>query len=221
VTLIRSLWILLPIAFLTSVPGFAQFTPIAQPTAAYTSGTTLFPITVTDGTSVSSLAAGGQTITFSQTMTAGTVPATWLTWGSPPNTEGSTPRVLVTSGTSLTLTLDTPAQILGFEIEPNNVTPVTITAAFRNGAVILGTVTLSFSGYSSALLAAASDPSQPITAVDISAPASNGFAIARLRDFPTTVTTPTLSFPALAGLALALAGLGVMLARRARPAASF
>lgn len=216
-------WILLLIGFLTSVPAFAQFTPIAQPTTVYTNGTTLFPITVADNTALTSLTVGAQTITFSQTMTAGTVPTNWATWGSPPNTEGSTPRILVTAATNLTLALNTPAQILGFEIEPDSITAVTITATFRSGAVVLGSISRSFSGYSSALLAAASDPLQPITAVDISAPNSSGFAIAQLRDLPATGTTsiPTLSFAALAGLALALAGLGLILARRAGPAASF
>jgi hypothetical protein len=43
VTLNRLLWILLLIGCQTSVPAFAQFTPIVQPMMAYTDGTTLFP----------------------------------------------------------------------------------------------------------------------------------------------------------------------------------
>src|SRR6516225_11019966 len=73
-----------------------SFTPIAQPDAAYTGGTTNLASHIpADGTALTSLSDGTETITFSSTVTAATVPSTFTTWGSPPATESSTPRVLV------------------------------------------------------------------------------------------------------------------------------
>jgi hypothetical protein len=41
----------LPLAF-AALPAFGQFSQISQPTSGYTSSTTLVPITVPDGTTI-------------------------------------------------------------------------------------------------------------------------------------------------------------------------
>src|ERR1043166_244737 len=101
-------------------PAQQTFTPISSPTTTYTGATDVLPITVPDFTSVNSLTNNQQTITFSTPMEARTVPASWATWNSPPNTESSTPRVLWTGGAaSVTMTLATPSTVVGFEAEPD------------------------------------------------------------------------------------------------------
>src|SRR5947199_387578 len=110
--------------FAICLPAFGQFSPISTPTPAYLSGTLAMTLTVPDSTVLSALTAGTQTITFSSSMTALTVGAVggWGFWGSPPQTESSTPRVLATPAdlTGLTMTLASPVNTVGFEIEPAN-----------------------------------------------------------------------------------------------------
>lgn len=200
---------------LAAVPAFAQFTPIATPTAGYTSSTTLFAIAPANGVSVPSIASAGQTVSFSPTPSAQTVPGGgWSTWNSPPAVESSTPRVLAFFGaTSATISLTQAARTFGFEIEPNNFGTHTITATFMSGASTLGTITLSVPGSSGALLAAAtSTPS--ITSVTISAPTSGGFAIAQIRFALPPAVIPTLSKTGMAGLGMLLAAAGALLARK-------
>jgi hypothetical protein len=201
-----------------AVPAAAQFTTVAQPNASYTGSTTLVPITGADLSTTSSVTGGTQTITFSSSLSVRTVPGGgWATWAAPPATESATPRVLYHSGTSLTLTLSTPAYGFGFEIEPNSGTH-TITATYMNGATTLGTVTVTPVGSSGALLAAAYS-STPVTSVVISAPtASGGFAIAQLRYAAAPV--PALGTYAMIALALLLMAGLVVMARRQRHAAA-
>src|SRR5215831_5068271 len=134
---------LLPLALCAiSLPAHAQFTPIAQPDAAYLGSTTLIPITAADFDIVSSLSDGTLGISFSSDLAAATVPDTWTSWGSPPDTETATPRVLWTQGeTSLTLTFDNPVGIFGLEAEPNTTGPASITATFLNGGATVGEIT--------------------------------------------------------------------------------
>ncbi len=221
-----------------SVPAFAQFVPIATPTAAYTGATTLIPITQPDcsgspppgnPTTLNSLSAGPQTVTFSAVMTvntAGVFPncgGGWASWGLPPNTETSTPRVLDTSSTALTMTLAVPASIFGFEVEPANSCPISfpcpynITATFFNGGTQLGAISLNLNGNAGAMLEAASSAT-PITRVVVTAAlGSGGFGIAQLRYAPVTVpaTVPTLNDIALLALAFLLATAGLWRRRTA------
>jgi hypothetical protein len=198
-------------------PALAQFTTVATPTAGYTSSTTVLTISPANGTAVPSIVSGSQTVSFSPSPIARTVPGGgWSTWGSPPNTESATPRVLAASGAaSMTITLSQPVSTFGFEVEPNNFGLHTITATFMGGAATLGTITLSVNGNAGALLAAAmSTPS--ITSVVISAPTAGGFAIAQVRFALANVTAsiPTVGAPGMAGLAMLLLGAGALLARK-------
>ncbi len=189
------------------VPAFGQFTPISTPTPAYTGGTTILAITGADLTPAPSLTDGTQTATFSTGLQARTVPGTWATWGSPPNTEGATPRVVteITGAvTTLTITLSASTNTFGFEFEPNAGTQ-SISAAFMDGATTLGTVTRTVAGTSGALLFAASSTT-PITSVVLTVPAgAGGFALARLRY--EGVPAPAVPLPST----LILCGVGILL----------
>lgn len=164
--------------------AWGQFVTFSQPTSLYTSTTTLVntPGAAPDFTLVPSATDGIRTFTFSPSLSARTVPGGgWLTWGSPPNTEGSTPRVLFnTSVSPLVITMDQPVAIFGVEIEPNLFGTFLTTATFKNGATVVGTVSRNITGAAGALLAAASACAS-FTSVEISAPGAGGFAIARLR----------------------------------------
>ena len=71
-----------------------SFTPISQPTAAYMAATTNMSGSIpADGTSITSLSDGTETVSFSSSVIAQTVPGGWSTWNSPPATESAT-RVL-------------------------------------------------------------------------------------------------------------------------------
>jgi hypothetical protein len=200
------------------VPAFAQFTTIATPDAGYTGGTTVVTIVPANFTDVPSITAGGQTLTFSPTPSARTVitGGGWSSWGIPPNTESSGPRVLFFDQTTATITLSEPKNTFGFELEPNTFSPPThvVTVTFLNGASTLGSITRTVASSSGALLFAATS-STPITSVAISAPTSGGFAVARLRYTTTSVATiPTVRTTGMVGLATLLLAAGALLARK-------
>ena len=192
---------------LAATPAFAQFTQISLPDAAYTSSTTLIPITAANGTTVASVTAGSQTITLSTGLVAAQVGVSgWSTWNSPPNAETATPKVLARHSTlaSLTLTLSTPTTTFGFELEPNTFGAFPISVAFLNGATTLGTVTRSPNGASGSLLFAASS-STPITSAVITATGGgNGYAIAQFRQAAAINTVPTLGEWGMIGLTVLL-----------------
>ena len=218
VQLHRTLQTVLWLGFAGCIPAFGQFSAISTPASAYTGATTLIPITAADGTVLTSLTNGLQTVTLSTSFYARTVPsAYWGTWGSPPNTESSTPRVLANTSpiTSVTLALSLPASIFGFEIEPNLDSGFPINVNYYNGSTLLGTVSRNVAGNAGALLMAASSGT-PITSVVITlSSGASGFAMAQFR-YATVSAIPTLSSAALGALGLLLAGAGVLLARGRR-----
>ncbi len=163
------------------------FTPIAQPNAAYTSATTLIPITPPDGTVISSVSDGIETVSFSPTLTTATVPAGgWNNWNSPPNAETSTPRVVFNAtATTETFTLSTPAATFGVEAEADTFGTDTISANFFNGVTLLGTISQSVTTPSGSMLFAGTSTGLPITSVTVSetGPAT-GIGFAQLRYAP-------------------------------------
>jgi hypothetical protein len=180
-----------------------SFTPIAQPVASYTAATTLIPITVPDGTPVPTLADAHEAVTFSSTMFALTAPSvSWNNWGSPPNTESATPRLLGINPViaSLTLTLSAPATEFGVELQTNQFGAFTLTADFFDGATLVGSIsrTVTTPGVplgpptDGALLFAASSD-QAFTRVVLSAPSTTGFGLAQVRYFLPAPTTTTVS----------------------------
>jgi hypothetical protein len=207
---------------LGAAPALAQPFTIPDPTPQYTSLTTLIPITTAHLASTTTLSGGGQTLTFSTSLTGFDVNTFgWTVWGAPPQTEGTPARVLATAinQTSLTITLSNPQNTFGFELEPANVGPSSMTVSFFNGATLLGTVTRSIP-YNGARLMELSGTT-PITSVQISAPGSGGFAMAQFRfgnaligGPGSTNAVPALGLPELGALGLLLAGAGALLARR-------
>src|SRR5436305_1451301 len=101
----------------------AGFVQIPLPDAAYTSSTTLIPITGPDGGTTLTLSDANLTVTFSALMQKFTAGDTWTNWGSPPTVETSTPRVLspvdFLTTTSVTLVFSQPLSTFGLEAEPD------------------------------------------------------------------------------------------------------
>jgi hypothetical protein len=198
---------------LLASPARAGFTPISLPDATYLSSTVPLPITAADFGVVSSLSGGGLTATFDTGLVALTVPATWGSWGAPPNVQSSTPRVLWTNGsTSLTLTLGQQASIFGLEAEPNTSVASSILASFYLGAGLIGEIPLVVNGNGGARLFAASSTT-PFDRIVLSS--TDDFAIAQVR--AAAVPEPGL-VPKL--IALGIVGLPLVLVRGRRPRTS-
>jgi hypothetical protein len=201
------------IAAATANPAPAAFISTLQPTASYKSSTLLFPVNAPDENVVSSV-SNGLTINFDIPLVALTTPTTWASWGSPPNTESNTPRVLWTNGfTALTLSTSVPVTTLGFEAEPNTVGVSTLTATFFNNNIQVGQI---MRNVSSALLFAGTNDT-PFNKVVVTS--LDDFAIAQIRANPVANGVPEPdSVVQLAGASVI--GLTVWLIRRARRQAS-
>lgn len=173
----------------------ADFITIAQPTPAYLSSTTLLDFTDPDGTSISILSGGGETLSYDSPLDVQTVPVHWQTWGSPPATETSTPRVGSTDGIStLTISLSNPASTFGLEIEPDPPIVEETTVDFYSGSALAGTLDLFPNGDSGALLFAASTTTDPFTSVVVTNLPGDGFAIAEQRFTLAPVPEPSSFF---------------------------
>ena len=200
-TLFAKLCALAPQAVLVSgvlavpfAPGAAQaFTVVPQPDAAYVAGTTLLDLSsIADDDMLSGITQGTQTIAFSQTMTKTTVPAGWASWGSPPDTETSTPEVLYQEISSvLDVTLSQAATIFGLEMEPDIFGSYPMKADFYNGATLVGSISQVVDGQAGAKLFAASDGAG-FTRVVLEETTGNsrGFALAQLRFGPEPANAP-------------------------------
>jgi hypothetical protein len=188
----------------------ANFIPIAQPDAAYLSATALLGFAAPDFGVVGSLTDGTQTATFDIAMVALTVPTTWSSWGSPPNTESATPRVLWTNGfTSLQISLGTPTFTFGFEAQPNTQVVSNLTVDFFSLGLLVGTIALDVDGNAGALLFAAKTNQFGFDMIVING--FDDFAIANVRYDPFAVPEPSS-----AALLLLGGGLMVLLRRRGR-----
>ena len=177
----------------------AGFVPIPQPDAAYLSETLLLPIAAADFDVVSSLSVGDLTVTPDTGLVALTVPTTWGSWGSPPNVESSTPRVLWTNGaTSLTLTFSHAVGIFGVEVQPNTSVVSSILASYYQGANLVGEISLDVDGNGGARLFAASSTTL-FDKVVISS--TDDFAIAQARVSPEPASLTILALGASGGFA--------------------
>jgi hypothetical protein len=175
-------------AMLAGVSAKADFTAIPQPDAAYTSSTTLIDISgIPDGTTgITSVTDGTQTVSFDQAVEKETAGGSgWATWGSPPNTESSTPPVMFRATTnSLTLNLSVLSTTFGLEIQGNNFIVSQFLVTFLDQTLNpVGSVNLAVDGDGGALLFAGSTTTSPFASVVINNASNDadGFAIANLR----------------------------------------
>lgn len=211
---------LLSMAMLAGVSAKADFTPIAQPTVAYTSSTTLIDVSgIPDGTTgITSVTDGIQTVSFDQSLEKGTAGGSgWATWNSPPAVESSTPPVLFRASTnSLTLSLSTLSTTFGFELQGNNFIVSQFLVTFLDNALNpVGNVNLAVDGTGGALLFAASTTTSPFSRVTIENTSldAGGFGIANIRY--TAVPEPA----SVAMVAQAIAAIGFYGWRKRRQAA--
>jgi hypothetical protein len=197
---------------------------IPQPDSTYISETMLLPISEPEGSIISSESEGFLTIAFlfagmSTLMDVNQVPTSWMTWGSPPNTESSTPKVVRpddTTQTGIVFAFSIQLSIFGMELEPDDTTPGNmhlITATYFLGSTPVGTIARSVSGDGGALLFAGSggpfDSVEVVSDIDFAA-AQFRYAPADVPELPTGVL---LFFPLAAMVAWHL------LLRRNRPSA--
>src|SRR5262245_1095453 len=198
-------WLLAAAVFVAPLSAAdAGFIAISQPDAAYVSGTNLIPLSGGDFAIFNSITDGAQTVNFDIPFALLTVPTTWSTWGSPPDTENSAPRALWSIGqTTATLTFP-DAVTFGFELQPNSaLTP--FTAEFFDGVVSLGSITRNVDADAGARLFAATTTTGTFDRVVISG--TDDFAIAQVRYAVQAVPEPaslTMFVSGMLGLACLL-----------------
>jgi len=164
-----------------------SFKPYATPVADYVNKTCNIDLSsIADGTTLTSVSGCGVTVTFSVPMEKLSVPDSWATWGSPPNTESATPNVLYTDGaTDVVLTYSNTNRRVGVEAEPDLFQVDTMQATFRNAkGKATGVITQDVNGSGGALLFAGKNAkkkakwSKTVEVTDLS---GDDFAIAHIR----------------------------------------
>lgn len=183
---ISSLLVAVLLFGLIASPAMAVgITQITQPDAAYVGATTKIDISgLTDYTNYSSITDGYLTVSFDTAMNKRTVPGSWATWASPPHTETNTPHVLFTGYTDdMTMAMDKPCRIFGFELEPNPFTDVDYDVDFilLDGSTVVGTISMTINGSAGARLIAAEAEGASFNKIVIDSNNTNGFAIAQVR----------------------------------------
>jgi hypothetical protein len=217
----------------------AGLIPINAPTPLYQAFTNKIPITAPDGSSVNSVSDGNLTVGVSPTTTALTVtpgilnPGTYPTWGSPPQTESASPRVLDSNGSlTVTLLLNKPVHTFGLEAQPDEFELLHITAQFFNGPTPIGSITRLVDGLGdplnpgpgggAQLFAATTTPDTFITRVVLTVdpplfsddPPGFAFAEVRYSPNPLIVVNGEVVIPEPGTLALVLVGGAVLASHR-------
>jgi hypothetical protein len=149
----------------------------------YTSATTNLTIPGAQFDILNSVSDANLTVNFSTPLQVLDVPDGWGSWSSPPFSESDTPRVLWTQGPSqVTLSLSNAVQTFGFEAQPDQFGPFTITANFFSGFDLVGSIVRDVDGDSGARLFAGTvtDATGLITSVQVST-GGQDFGIAQLR----------------------------------------
>jgi hypothetical protein len=166
-----------------------------------------------DLTTVTSITDGALVVGFSNTVTKATVPATFSTWGLPPDTESPTPAVLNTFANPnpgvRTLALSKPIEVFGVEVEGGDFDAAVFTMDFFSGATLLGSISRTVVGDGGARLLAgeSSIPFDSLVIADHLAFGDNSFAMAEVRytlaavPEPTSVLLPGGGFGLLLGAA--------------------
>lgn len=115
---------------------------------------------------------------FAPTLEKRSVPGSWATWGSPPDTEGATPHILYTAGATSIEVKKRRSKTLGMEIEPNPFAVHTFTAVYSLADGSSCTITRSADGSAGARVLAATAPVK-IKKVTVSSDVD--FSIAQVR----------------------------------------
>lgn len=173
-----------------------EFYPILQPNSTYVADTVLMSLaSIPDESSVSVLEQNPQTITFESAVTKFNVPAQWETWGSPPNTESSTPNILYhTSISQMQMSLSLPSRTFGFELQGANPDVSSeFVVKFFDGATEIGSITRTVNGNAGALLFAGYSLTNTFNRITIDNPSgdSAGWALANIRYSTTAVPEPS------------------------------
>jgi hypothetical protein len=185
---------------------------LSAPTANYLASTLPVTFSDTDETLIGSASGGGLTIQFSSLMRASTVGDNWASWGSPPDTESATPRVLW-SGldddflpvTAITFLLSSAVSVFGFEAEPGPTDFHTLTASFSSKGVLQQSISQTVNGNAGArLFAVSARPGELIDSITVTSDAD--WAAGQFRfAAPTAIAEPS-------SLSMVLIGLGALLA---------
>ena len=165
---------------------------IADPDADYVSNTTLMDISdIPDRSDATFLTSDGFTLTFDVTLQKGSVPNTWSSWNSPPNSETASPHILASTIQNLSIEFSEPIMVFGFEAESNDFDICNLSLDLYNGSTLLKSIVLPVTGdYGSRLFAAQSN-SLPFTRAEVKILSSKkGFAIANLRFSRTVYIQP-------------------------------
>ena len=151
----------------------AAATVFSVPSAGYLGTTQVVSFSAPDEAMLDSITDGILSIAFSSSMRASTVGNNWASWGSPPDTESATPRVLW-SGLdndfnpilSVTFTFNKPVTTFGFEAQPDVLSTFPMSADFYLAGVLQQTVTRDVDGDGGALLfALQADPGRAFDSV--------------------------------------------------------
>ena len=192
---------------------------LSTPTANYVASTIPIAFADPDEALIDSISGGGLTIQFSSLMRASTVGDNWASWGPPPDTESSTPRVLW-SGldddflpvTAMTFLLSGPVSAFGFEAEPGPTEFHTLTASFFSKGVLQASISRPVNGDAGARLFATS--ARPGDLFDsITVRSDTDWAACQFRFAPAaTIAEPPSLSVFLIGLAALIA---ILITRRA------
>jgi len=160
-----------------------KFKTYAQPTGKYLKSCDIDLSSIADFTLLSSVSGCKTTVTFSSQMDKRSVPGSWGTWGSPPDTETDTPNLLYSNGaTSIVVDYGKKVKTGGFEMEPNPFEVHSFTVEFHKGAngggAVVGTITRDADGNFGAKLFGATAKKGFKSAVVTS---DTDFAIAQIR----------------------------------------
>jgi hypothetical protein len=169
----------------SAMPG--TYTSYKQPLAAYINNTTRIDISgLTDKADYTSITDGFQTVDFivGGPLQRRTVPTSWLTWSSPPESESATPDVLWSQAHLFTgMTFSTPVSAVGFELEGDilGTSENWLVEYYVDAYNLLGFIVRTVAADAGARLFSFSvNAPRKITRVDISG-MGNPFAIAQIR----------------------------------------
>lgn len=151
---------LVGVALIVAMPSWAGVTSIGAPDADYVNGTSKIDIPGSDYSTMTSISDGTLTMSFDSPLERGTVPSGgWASWGSPSDTESSTPVVLHavnwdSSLTSVSIFFSSELMTFGFEAEPDPYEVHGFTLAFYSGDTLLGAISRDINGQAGARLLA-------------------------------------------------------------------